>query len=76
MSVWAAARADDAALTRTVTGASLAPHKTQRLVVSDKTGHHDLRYESETGICVPIDPGGKMLTPLFLNSRVVRDVPR
>ena len=27
-----------AALTRTVTGAILAPYKTQRLVVSDRTG--------------------------------------
>jgi len=46
----------------------LAPHETQRLVVSDKTGHHDLRYESETGFCVPIDPGGEMVTPFFLGS--------
>jgi hypothetical protein len=65
MSVWAAARADDAALTRTVTGAILAPHKTQRLVVSDKTGHHDLRYQSGMGFCVPIETGGEMVTPFF-----------
>ena len=63
MSVWTAARAADAALTRTVTGAILAPHKTQRLVVSDKTGHHDPRYESETDFCVPIDTGVEMVTP-------------
>ena len=49
MSVWTAARAADAVLTRTVTGAILAPHETQRLVVSGKMGHHDLRRESETG---------------------------
>jgi hypothetical protein len=36
--VWQAARAADAALTRTVTGAILAPHETQRLVVSGKAG--------------------------------------
>jgi hypothetical protein len=33
-----AARAATAALTRTVTGTILTPHKTQRLVVSGKTG--------------------------------------
>jgi hypothetical protein len=32
-------------------------------VVSDKTGHHDLRYQSEMGFCVPIDAGGEMVTP-------------
>jgi len=42
----------------------LAPHETQRRVVSGKTGHHDLRSESETDFCVPIDPGGEMVTPI------------
>jgi hypothetical protein len=41
----------------------LAPHETQRLVVSGKTG----TYSSATpgkDIYVPIDPGGEMVTPL------------
>jgi hypothetical protein len=41
----------------------LAPHETQRRVVSGKTGHHDLRRSSETVFCVPIDPDGEMVTP-------------
>ena len=55
----------DPCFPRTVTGAILAPHETQRLVVSGKTGHHHLRYASETGLCVPIDPGGEMVTRVF-----------
>jgi hypothetical protein len=42
----------------------MALHETQRPVVSDKTGHHYLLYESETGFCVPIDPGGELVTPV------------
>jgi hypothetical protein len=61
MSVWEQ-RSRDAAPTRTVTGAILALHETQRLVVGGKTGHHVLRRESEMGFCVPIDPGGEMVT--------------
>lgn len=34
----AGSKGADAPLTRTVTGAILAPHETHRLVVSDKTG--------------------------------------
>jgi hypothetical protein len=63
MSVWEQ-RSRDAAPTRTVTGAILALHETQRLVVGGKTGHHVLRRESEMGFCVPIDPGGEMVTPI------------
>jgi hypothetical protein len=56
MSVWQAARAADAALTRTVTGAILAPHKTQRLVVSGKTGIYSSRSPRKSK-CGPIDYG-------------------
>lgn len=58
MSVWQAARAATAALTRTVTGAILAPYEIQRSVASGKTGS-TLGIAGESK-CVPIDPGGKM----------------
>ena len=64
MSVWEQ-KGRYAPRTRTVTGAILAPHETQRLVVSGKTGHQVLRRESETGFCVLIDPGGEMVTPVL-----------
>src|SRR6185437_12906849 len=48
MSVWEP-KGRYAPRTRTVTGAILAPHEIQRLVVSGKTGHQVLRRESETG---------------------------
>jgi hypothetical protein len=62
MSVWTEARAATAALTRTVTGAILAPHETQRLVVSDKTGNYSSAWPGKSK-CAPIDLGGEMVTP-------------
>jgi hypothetical protein len=50
-----------------VISAILAPHETQRLVVSDKTEHHALRRESEMGYCMPIDQGGEMVTPISVS---------
>lgn len=64
MSVWQATRAATAALTRTVTGAILAPHKTQRLVVSGKTGTYSSAMPGKDSY-LPIDPGGEMVTPVF-----------
>ena len=58
MSVWQAARATDATLTRTVIGAILASHGTQRRLVSDKTGI----YPRHCRKCTPIDPDGEMVT--------------
>jgi hypothetical protein len=46
-----------------VTGAILAPHETQRLVVSDKTGTYSSAMPGKDSY-VPIDPGGEMVTPL------------
>src|SRR6185437_15578931 len=71
MSVWQATRAATAALTRTVTGAILAPHETQRLVVSGKTGTCSSATPGKN-ICVPIDPGGEMVT---LRLALVRTTP-
>ena len=56
MSVWQVARAANAVLTRTVTGAILAPHETQRLVVSDKTGNYSSASPGKSK-CGPIDYG-------------------
>jgi len=66
----ASSGAAKAALTRTVTGAILAPHETQRLVVNGKTGRCS---SSRTGksIYVPIDPGGEMVTPLACFQQMV-----
>jgi hypothetical protein len=50
-----------------VTGAILAPHETQRRVVSGKTG----TYASATpgkSICVSLDLGGEMVTPVSLRT--------
>jgi hypothetical protein len=46
-----------------VTGAILAPHETQRLVVSGKTGTCSSATPGKN-IYVPIDPGGEMVTLL------------
>ena len=57
--------------TRRVTGAILAPHETQRRVVSDKTG----TYASATpgkSICVPLDLGGEMVTQFVQNLQCTR----
>ena len=64
MSVWQATRAASVALTRTVTGAILAPHETQRLVVSDKTGTYSSAMPGKDSY-VPIGPGGEMVTLFF-----------
>lgn len=58
-----AAKATDAALTRTVTGAILAPLETQRLVVSGKTSTYS-SPASGKGKCGPIDLGSEMVTPV------------
>jgi hypothetical protein len=47
-----------------VTGAILAPHKTQRLVVSGKTGTYSSAMPGKDSY-LPIDPGGEMVTPVF-----------
>lgn len=65
MSVWQAARAADATLTRMVTGAILSPYETQRLVVNGKTGTSS-SATPEMSKCVPIDPGGEMATQLWI----------
>src|SRR6185437_2585116 len=65
MSVWPAARAAGAALTRTVTGAILAPHETQRRVVSGKTGTHSSGSPGKSK-CGPIDYGRRNGYPVFL----------
>jgi hypothetical protein len=64
MSVWTEARAATAALTKMVTGAILAPHETQRLVVSGKTGIYPSASPGKS-TCVSIDPGGEMAPPLI-----------
>src|SRR6185312_8634538 len=64
MSVWQAAGAATAALTRTVTGAILAPHETQRRVVSGKTGTYSSAAPRKSK-CASIDPGGEMATPFY-----------
>jgi hypothetical protein len=64
MSVWQVARAANAALTRTVTGAILAPHETQRLVVSDKTGNYSSASPGKSK-CGPIDYGRRNGDTLF-----------
>jgi len=53
----------DAALTRTVTGAILAPHETQRRVVSGKTDTYSSAAPGKSK-CASIDPGGEMVTHL------------
>jgi hypothetical protein len=68
MSVWTEARAATAALTRTVTGAILAPHETQRLVVSDKTGNYSSVWPGKSK-CAPIDLGGEMVTPFLITAK-------
>src|SRR6185437_14483257 len=61
MRVWQAARAAGAALTRTVTCEILAPYETQR-----PAARRDLPLASPgKSKCVPIDPGGEMVTPIF-----------
>jgi hypothetical protein len=64
MSVWQTTRAAGAALTRTVTGAILAPHETQRLVVSGKRGIYS-SATPEKSTCASIDLSGEMVTPLL-----------
>ena len=71
MSVWQAARTADAVLTRTVTGAILAPHETQRLVVSDKTGTYSSRSPGKSK-CGPIDYGRRNGDP-FMGVVIVCD---
>ena len=63
MSVWEQ-QGRDAALTRTVTGAILAPHETQRRVVSGKTGTYSSAAPGKS-TCVPLDPGGEMVTRCY-----------
>jgi len=48
-----------------VTGAILAPHETQRRVVSGKTGIDSSATPGKDRY-VPVDPGGEMVTPVFL----------
>lgn len=60
----ASSGAAKAALTRTVTGAILAPYETQRLVVSGKTGIYSSATPGKDSY-VPVDPGGEMVTPVF-----------
>jgi hypothetical protein len=55
----------DAARTRMVTGAILAPHETQRLAIICTTGNQCTSARPESGLCVPIDPDGEMVTPLI-----------
>jgi hypothetical protein len=42
----------------------LAPHETQRRAVSGKTGIYPSVSPGKS-ICVPIDPGGEMVTPFL-----------
>lgn len=64
-----AAKAAAAALTRTVTGAVLAPYETQRRMVSGKTGTYS-SASPEKSMCVSIDPGGEMMAPVFGDQHV------
>ena len=61
MSVWERGRT--AAPTRTVTGAILAPHETQRRVASSRTGIDSSATPGKSQR-VPLDPGGEMVTLL------------
>jgi len=70
MSVWQAARAANAALTRTVTGAILAPHETQRLVVSDKTGIYSSAAPGKSK-CASLDYGRRNGDPCFVLSTIL-----
>jgi len=76
MSVWEQ-KGRYAPRTRTVTGAILAPHEIQRLVVSGKTGHQVLRRESETGFACLLTRAAKW-RPLIRQSMGVmpRDASR
>jgi len=49
----------------------LAPHETQRLVVSGKTGTCSSATPGKN-ICVPIDPGGEMVTLKSFRRRVIK----
>ena len=67
-------------LTRAVAGAILAPHETQRQVVSGKTGSSWCPTQIGDGFCVPIEPDGEMVTSLafyevsFLNDRAISQI--
>ena len=54
-----------AAPTRTVTGAILAPHETQRRVVSGRTGIDDSSARPGKSQCEPVDPDGEMVIPVL-----------
>jgi hypothetical protein len=56
-----------------VTGAILAPHETQRRVVSGKTGIYPSVSPGKS-ICVPIDPGGEMVTPFLGHDQAERAI--
>jgi hypothetical protein len=78
MSVWQAARAADAALTRTVTGVILAPRVAQRLVVSGMTGIYSSASPGKD-ICMSIDHSGEMVTrslQLIVQLKASKDAAR